>query len=88
MKIGKPVKFVAIMSGGDWADASVEHLVAPRDMGLVELKKKYDIWYSNVWMPALNNEEPMEFMNFSQYLIQNGARKTTDDELEEFWDTP
>ena len=41
------MRLVAIMGGGDWYDASVEHLEIPDDMNLDEMKAARDKWYKN-----------------------------------------
>jgi len=74
---------VAIRSGGDWADASVHHLVVPDEMDLSNEKSAYDKWYTEVFCadrPLVN------YMNFWEWLVSRGARLTTDSEVLEFWD--
>ena len=78
------MRFVAIMGGGDWTDASVEHLAVPDGMKLEEMKALYDVWYRDEYHKA---PQP-PFMTFPEYLKQQGARSTTDEEVEEFWEGP
>lgn len=74
------------MSGGDWNDASVDHLAVPDDMDLAGMKALYDVWYRDEFAPAQKAGTPIDFVTFPQYLQQQGARPTTDTEIEEFWD--
>ena len=38
------MKQVAILGGGDWFDASVEHLSVPDDLNLADAKREFDEW--------------------------------------------
>lgn len=76
-------KIVAIMSGGDWMDASVEHLIIPNTLNLEEQKHLYDDWYKKIYC---QNLKTTTYISFIDFLINKGARKTTSKELEEFWD--
>ena len=76
-------KIVALMGGGDWADASVEHLVIPDALDIEQEKVAWDRWYYDICFPSPD----VEYVSFADWLKQRGARDTTDDELFEFWDT-
>ena len=73
-------RIVAILGGGDWVDASVEHLVIPDGMDLEKEKAAYDKWYRDEYYPGKS-----EYVNFAGWLRQRGARDTTKDEILEFW---
>jgi hypothetical protein len=75
-------KIAAIMDGGDWYDASVEHLVIPIDMNLKQQKEEYDNWYYD------RNRPPQNYDSFTDWLKKRGARETTEDEVLEFWGGP
>ncbi len=83
-------KIYAILGGGDWADASVHHLVLPEGMDIDSEQKLYVQWYREVYAPAvdLSNKTRtaigVRFIQFEEFLISKGARATTDDELEQF----
>ena len=80
-------KIVAIMGGGDWADASVEHLVMSKDMDISKEHELYETWYSEVYCKGLRAEgKHVDFMVFSQWLMRKGARETTENDLEEYWE--
>jgi len=72
-------KTVAIMGGGDWADASVDHLVIPSDM---DIDQAYNDYYTDICRPNAR------WVSFVEWLMQHGARDTTDDEVLEFWERP
>lgn len=87
-------KIYAIMGGGDWADASVDHIVF--DQGyegwfekLVEDWKEYRQMRSDIMrinaMDGTRNPVP-PWVNMSDWLLANGGRRPTKDELEEVWD--
>lgn len=72
-------KIVALLGGGDWADASVSHLVIPDDMNLDEQKRAYGEWYANFRLGG-------KYVGFYEYLLEHGARKVTEDEVIEYWE--
>ena len=69
------MKITAIMGGGDWADASVDHLVLPGDWDIVEKNREYQ--------DAGGYRGTRMF--FVEWLIGQGARRALD-EVEEFWE--
>jgi hypothetical protein len=71
-------KITAILSGGDWYDASVVHLILPDDMDIDAQKKEWDDWYDNVYRPRRREEK---FITFTSWLIEHGAREPTKEEL-------
>ena len=81
-------KLVGVLGGGDWTDASVTHLVIPDDMDLSQQKINYNRWYKNVYVPSLR--EPSKrcenFYSFTQWLIKNGARDATEDDILIYFD--
>jgi hypothetical protein len=78
---------VAILSGGDWYDASVEHLTIPDDMDLKDQKAAYDQWYRNEYCPSGTPGGPhalqLQYLTFVDWLRRSGA---TDGTVEEFSD--
>jgi hypothetical protein len=79
-------KLVALMGGGDWADASVDHLVIPESMNLDEQKQAWRKWYDEEYCPALHRNEKPTYLGLSEWLVKNGARKATETDVVEFWD--
>lgn len=71
------------MSGGDWYDASCEHLAIPDGMDLENEHRKHAEWYAKYWRDLDNGKKP-KYFTFIEWLIKNGARKAT--EIEEFFD--
>ena len=76
-------KMLAVISGGDWADASCDHLVVPNCYSVSEEKKKYDAWYKT-YTPKNSANNP--FVTFSEWMLAHGARYPTEEELEEVID--
>ncbi len=84
---------IALLGGGDWADASICHLVVPGGMDLDKEKKAWWKWYNDEYRPKYNTLKGIEYVSFSrieyisfeQQLINNGARLTTEDEVLEYW---
>jgi hypothetical protein len=79
-------KLIALLGGGDWADASVEHVIIPTSMNLEAEKANYEKWYTEVYCPALQRRENPDYVQFCQWLIERGARLATENDVTEFWD--
>ena len=77
-------KITAILGGCDWYDASVHHLVIPDDMNLDQQKADLKKWYKEVYYPSFHQEKREKYYTFVEWLIKNGARYTTEDELVEY----
>lgn len=75
-------KIIAICSGGDWADASVEHLILPKGVSLDEEYADYQDWYQNEFMVRRCNGENVEYMSLVDWLRKHGATEPPDDKLE------
>ena len=73
----KEGKVIAIMGGGDWTDASVEHLVIPGNMDIDQAYNDYNV---DIHRPGAR------WVSFAEWLMQHGARDTADDEVFEFWE--
>lgn len=78
----KPHKLVALLSGGDWTDASVTFLKVPSTMCLAEEKAKYDLWYQEQYCKTLRTRFCATFMSFTDWLRKAGAVDTDDSDLE------
>jgi hypothetical protein len=64
---------LAILGGGDWSDASVDHITVQADVDLVAAREAYNTWYREVYCPALHRSGytrpcPITYMNFVDYL--------------------
>jgi hypothetical protein len=83
---------LAILGGGDWYDASVEHYVIHREVDMAEEKAKYDRWKKEVQGPLWkkwreNGGKPPcpNFVHFTDWLLETGtAREPNEDELAVF----
>ena len=79
---GEPARLVAVCSGGDWADASVCHVVVPKGVDMDEAKREYDEWYA-----AEFRSGRAEYRTFPTWLIEHmGAREASEEDVEEFWE--
>ena len=78
------MRHVAIYGGGDWADASVDHLLIPDGVNLEVVSKEYLAWLRETYQPAMNRGgEHSTFYTFPAWLVAyHGA--TPDDSIEEF----
>ena len=80
------MKLAAIMGGGDWADASVDHLLIPDDMKLEVEKDRWNWWYQNVYVLDIHVSGKVRYISFTDWLKQHGAKEATENEIIEFWD--
>lgn len=76
-------KIWAICSGGDWADAGVEHVVLPDGMDLVHEQKERGQAMSAYWKNREENKFPGTFV---EWLVSRGATIPSEDALEEYWE--
>lgn len=81
-----PSKLVAVLSGGDWADASVTFVKVPVAMDIAAQKEKYDAWYNNEYKKTLGTPFQVSFMGFEAWLRNHGAVSVPDSEIEIFED--
>lgn len=78
------MRIVAILDGGDWTDASCEHLVVPEGVDLVAAAAAWRCWYEETYL-AKNGPAtvPVPYMSFTDWLkTHHGA---TEAPVEEFW---
>ncbi len=77
-------RIVAILAGGDWYDASVEHLAVPTTVSLDEARAEYDRWYREEYI----TRKDRQYRSFAQWLVERcGARDAEDSDVEVYWDT-
>lgn len=89
---------VALLGGGDWFDASVDHLVVPDGTDLDAEYKKYREWYNTVYVPSLRRDAGyifgvkkggVEYMTFEGWLLTKcGAVEATEKDITIFSDGP
>jgi len=60
---GEMSRTIAILGGGDWADASVDHVKVPDAMSLDEMHSKYLEWL----------RVGPKWKSFTDWLLKNGA---------------
>lgn len=65
---------IAVLSGGDWADADVEHIVTLKDFDTETVWLDYRIWF--------REDNSMEYNTFAEWSVKEGyAREATDDDV-------
>lgn len=80
-------KIIAVLGGGDWNDASVDHLILLGNVDLEKEKQRHEKWCREVYIPNLNAGRRPAYYNFTEWLVKEGlARKTTEDELIEIYE--
>lgn len=70
-------KLIAVLGGGDWTDASVEHLVLPHSMEVERAVVDYKAW--NLRRPL----DGVPYLSFAEWLLASGAREATEYEIEQ-----
>ena len=78
-------KIYAICSGGDWADASVDHVILPKGVDVEEEAKKCNQYYREVYCKAeVGNRK---YYCLTSWLIEKcGGRAPTINELDVVWE--
>lgn len=79
-------KIWAICSGDDWYDASVDHLVLPDGMDIQEERKERTHKMQEYYLAKRNGREAKWPGTFVQHLMNKGAVKPTNEQLEEYWE--
>ena len=79
---------LAILGGGDWADASVDHLVASDGFDVKAAYDEYKTWYKTEYCSAYIASSPAnrpQYFSFEGWLLENAAcRPAEDDEITVF----
>lgn len=88
------MKLIAILSGSDWYDASVNHIKVPENLDLKEAKKKHDEWYKTIYTPQLRvyNERRIwdriglpKYYSFSDFIKEFlGGQEVNETDIEIF----
>jgi len=63
-------RIIAILGGGDWYDASVEHVEIPDNMDLEKERTAYQEWHRNVYNL---HRKPNNYQTFVEFLKSQGA---------------
>jgi len=78
-------KIYAICSGGDWYDASVDHVIVPEGINIEDESKKCEWYYYNVYCKKEVGKR--KYYNLTSWLVEKcGGRAPTEDELEVVWE--
>ena len=75
-------RLVALYSGGDWNDASVDHVVVKKGLNLTQEYEQYRTWLNRDYKPG-----SVPFVTFKEWLIdRHKAREAGKKEIEDFWE--
>lgn len=74
------MKTVALLSGGDWADASVDLLDIPDDMDVESVKEEWREWYNTMYRPSIRTGR-IKFKTVVDLLLEKGATRS---DIEEY----
>jgi hypothetical protein len=81
--IEKRPKHVAILGGGDWADASVDFIKIDPNANMEAYNREYIAWYGQYLHEYRNTNKKPKYYTFAEWLVEfKGATK--DDEIEVF----
>ncbi len=84
----KNEKLIAILGGGDWADAYVEHLIVPHNLDMKTEFEEYRKWYRNIYCVEVDRckregeRQKIEYLTYPQWLINRGAKKPNETDIE------
>lgn len=80
-------RLIAVKGGGDWADASVDHLVLPEGVDVEAEKLKWRAWYRDEYLSVRHGSQRLEYMGLTEWLkTRAGAREADEKEIEVVWD--
>jgi hypothetical protein len=75
-------RLIALIGGGDWADASIEHLVIPVNLDIEVEKKKYRE-YLKEYRRLAQTPDRIPWRGFGVWLVENcSARPATENDIE------
>ena len=79
-------RIAAILGGGDWTDASVDHLVLPEGMDVDTEREQWRTWVHDVHSMQIHDgrkpEYIVKYIGLCEWLISHGAREASDTEVE------
>ena len=84
------MRVICITSGGDWADASVDHVKVPADCNLNTAYDGYRKWLEDVYWPQCHDRpRKIKSLTFPEWLMQErGATGITSADMEYFHEGP
>lgn len=75
---------IAIMGGGDWADASCDLLNLPDDIDITLAEEQYRKWKKENWSPGNYTGYKGRYLNFAEWL--RIFEDATDSDVIEVWE--
>ncbi len=82
--IKKASKITAILSGGDWNDAGVDHVELPANCDVSAAHTDYKRWYKEVYHDISNNVEHQTFIEWLKNY--HSAKDPAEGDVEMFWE--
>ena len=80
-------RLVAVLSGGDWADASVDHIRVPCELTMDDIQAQWHRWYNSSYLPALRNGNKPIFYSVTTFACTFcGAIPATASDLQTWWE--
>lgn len=77
------MKIFALCSGGDWADASVHHVILPDGVTIVSVQDAHRMYERG--RHRTGQQDP--YLSLAEFIVQKmGGTIPTADQLEEVWD--
>jgi len=81
--MNKPgIKLVALLSGGDWNDAGVDHLIIPEGMNLETENQLHTEWRYSKYHTGIDKE----YKTFAEWLLERGANLATEEDITIYWE--
>jgi hypothetical protein len=81
------VKLHAILGGGDWTDASVDHLLIPDGMDLEAEKVAWRKWYDETYLPGMRGAmlPRVPYQEWVEWLLERGAVRAGPEHITVLW---
>jgi len=74
-------KLTALTFDDEWTNTDVDYLFIPDIMNLDEQKELWRKWYIDEYYPLPYADKKLKYVNFVQWLINNGAQRATDNDI-------
>jgi len=76
------MKLVGIITSCDpGCGGGAEYLKIPDNMNLDKCIADWRQWYDEIYRPNRLDERPVQFISFTEWLLDKGAVRTTDDDI-------
>lgn len=76
------MRTVALLGGGDWADASVDLLDIPDGIDIEKIKAEWFVWYRTDYLPNYKAGNKPQFKTVIDMLLALGAKHSDIEKVE------